>query len=104
MEKKGKVVFRDKALHSIRDIALYIALQGYPETAEKFTEKLVDFGKSLGDFPNAYPLCYLPQFSRRKMRCVLFHKNYIFVYKAVKNTLFIYNVIHCNTNPAFQAV
>ena len=77
--------------------------QGYPETAEKFTKKLVHFGNSLANFPNAYPLCKQKRLAMKQMQCAVFHKNYIFVYKREKTTLVIYNVIHCKTNPLFYS-
>lgn len=104
MEKKEKVIFRKKAKFAIRDIAFYIELQGYPETAEKFVEKLVRYGHSLSVFPDKYPICKQPQFAKRNMHCAVFHKNYVFVYKLVKTELIIYNIIHCNTNSVFQSV
>ncbi len=112
MEKKEKVIFRNKAKLAIRDIAFYIELHGYPDNAEKFAEKLVQFGQSLSLFPNKYPICKQPQFARRSMRCAVFHKNFIFVYKLVKSetsaplntSLIIYNIVHCNTSTVFQSV
>ncbi len=105
MEKtKPKVIFKPKAEDSIFQIYCYIAKQGYPERAEKFFNALYDFGNSLADFPKSYPVCRQAILAKRNMHCALFHKNYIFVYMHVKNTLVIYNVIHCNTNPAFHSV
>lgn len=104
MEENQNIVFREKAKLAIRDIAVYIELNGYPETAEKFVEKLLSFGSSLAVFPNKYPLCKQPQFAKRRMHCAVFHKNYVFVYRLVKNSLVIYNIIHTNTNPAFHTV
>lgn len=103
MEKKEKIIFREKAKRSIRDIAFYIEHRGYPETAEKFAEKLVQFGNSLVGIPKLYPICKQTQLAKYKLHCAVFHKNYIFVYKFVKNTLIIYTVIHCNTNPVFHS-
>lgn len=97
MEKKPKIIFRETAKTSIREIACYIETKGYPETAEKFAEKLYKFGNSLAVFPNAYPLCKQKQLASKKMHCAVFHKNYIFAYKKVRNTLIIYNVIHGKT-------
>lgn len=103
METKEIItIYAPKAKNSIGKIAAYINEKGYPETAEKFTEKLYDFGFTLNIYPDKYPYCKHSQLSKRNMRCAVFHKNYIFVYKLVKNTLVIYNIIHCNTNPAFH--
>ncbi len=99
MEKAKVVIYTPKAKKSIRNIAFYISEKGYPETAEKFADKLYDFGYSLATMPFGHPICRHKQLAKRKMRCAVFKKNYIFVYKVVKNTLYIYNVIHAMTNP-----
>ena len=95
MEKeKHKVIFLRAAEKNIFQIYIYLVLQGYPETAERFTDKLYDFGYSLANFPDKYRLCRFPKFSRRSLHCAVFDRAYIFTYKVVKNKLIIYNVIH----------
>lgn len=91
---KITVFYKQTAKDAIREIAIYIENKGYPETAEKFAEKFYEFGHSLAVFPNKYPLCRQQRFNTRKMHCAVFHKNFIFVYKQVRTTLIIYNVIH----------
>ena len=95
------VIYAPKANKSILRIIAYIENKGYPETAEKFSDKLYDFGNSLVLFPEKYQICRNLQLAKRKMRCAVFHKNYIIVYKTLKNNLVIYNVIHIKTNPVF---
>lgn len=97
--QKIKVIFSPKAKKSIDKIIDYIEERGYPETAEKFANKLYDFGNSLAVFPDKYPFCRQPQLTKRKMRCAVFHKNYFFVYMRLKNTLIIFNIIHSKTHP-----
>ena len=95
MEKeKRDVIFQPEAQDSIFHIYCYIAKKGYPETAEKFYDELYDFGYTLNNFPEKYPICRQARFRKRKMHCAVFHKNYIFLYKVVKDKLIIYNVIH----------
>ena len=94
MEEKAKIIFREKAKRSILEIAIYIELQGYPETAEKFTERLLLFANTISIFPDKYPLCRYKQFSKRNFHCAVFEHNYIFVYKIVRNHLVIFQVIH----------
>jgi plasmid stabilization system protein ParE len=72
-------------------------LQGYPETAEKFVDQLYDFGYKLNRFPLGYPICRHEKFKKRGLRCAVFHKNYIFVYKVTKNKVIVYNVVHGKT-------
>ena len=102
--QKIDVIYAPKAKSSINKIAAYIEEKGYPETAEKFINKLYDFGNSLAVYRQAYPVCRQPRFAKRGMHCAVFHKDYIFVYKLVKKELIIYNIIHCNTNPVFHTV
>jgi plasmid stabilization system protein ParE len=104
VEKKEKIIFKEKAKQAILDIALYIENRGYPETAEKFAQKLVLFANSLASFPKGYPICKQKQFAKYQLHCAVFHKNYIFVYKLIKNTVVVYTVIHTNTSVAFYSV
>ena len=98
MEKRTrKVVFRPKTIGKIRDIAIYIEDKGYPITATKFIQQLYDFGQSLADFPEKYPLCRKEAWKKRKLRCAIFKRDYVFIYKLVDNELVIFNVIHVLT-------
>ena len=95
MEKrKFEVIYEPKAEQSIFKISIYIAKKGYKETAVKFTNILYDFGDSLTLFPEKYPVCKKSILAKRKLRCAIFKKNYIFIYKIIKNELIIFNVIH----------
>ncbi len=98
MEKRTrKVVFRPKTISKIRDIAIYIEGKGYPITAEKFIQHLFDFGESLGDFPDKYPVCRKKAWAKRNLRCAVFRKNYVFIYKLFNDELVILNVVHVLT-------
>ncbi len=95
MEKrKIKVIYRERARLSIRNFAIFIEEEGYLETADKFVKSLMFFGSSLNNFPEKYTLCKKLSLSNRKFRCAIFKKNYIFIYKIIKNELIIFNVIH----------
>lgn len=95
--EKVKVIFKEVARISIRETALFIEEKGYPETALKFTERLYQFGSTLADFPNKYPLCRFPILSKQNLHCAVFEHKYIFIYKVAKNKLVIFNVIHVKT-------
>ncbi|MFY9308762.1 MAG: type II toxin-antitoxin system RelE/ParE family toxin [Bacteroidia bacterium] len=103
MEQTQKIEFRKNASESIAKIAYYITEKGYPDNAKRFAEKFYEFGNSLAAFATKYPICKQAKLAKHKLHCAVFHKNYIFVYKSVKNTLVIYTVIHCNTNPVFHS-
>jgi plasmid stabilization system protein ParE len=93
-ERKLKVIFRERARLSIRNFAIFIEEEGYPETADKFVKSLITFGSSLNKFPEKYALCKNPSLLNRKFRCAVFKNNYIFIYKIIRNELIIFNVIH----------
>ena len=69
-KRKFKVIFKKKAINSINNISAYISGKGYPETADRFADKLYDFGYSLNFFPEKYPICRQKQLAKRKMRCL----------------------------------
>ncbi len=91
---RDPIKWTKKAESSIIKITDYISEQGYPERAKKFYFKLEDFGYSLGIFPEKYAICRHSYYARRKYRCAVFKKNYVFIYKVVKKQVVIYNVIH----------
>ena len=94
MAEKKQVIFRKKAKQSIEEVSLYVEQNGYPETAEQYAQRMIDFGYSLTIFPNKYPICRFEKFAKRTLHCAAFDKTYIFVYKTVRNQLVIYNIIH----------
>ncbi len=94
MEAKEKIIFRRKARQAILEITLYIELKGYPENAEKFLMRLIEFGYSLANFPGKYPTCKKLTLAKRNLHCAVFDKNYIFIYKVANKKLVIYNIIN----------
>jgi plasmid stabilization system protein ParE len=100
MEKAArKVVFLPKAEFSIFQFYAYIVEEGFPKRAEHFKNQLYDFGKSLAKAPSGHAICSQPQLAKRNLRCAVFKKNYIFVYKVIDDEVVIFNVIHSRTNP-----
>jgi len=94
MAQSTQVVFGKRAKAAILTTALFIEESGYPDTAIDFAQRQSNFGYTLADFPEKYPLCRFPRFSKRNYRCAVFESNYVFVYKQVRNQLRIYNIIH----------
>ncbi|MBM2817164.1 MAG: hypothetical protein HW421_3926 [Ignavibacteria bacterium] len=88
------VKYRKKARIAILNATLYIEEQGYPINADKFYERILEFGDSLTTFPEKYGLCHSNQFAARNLRCAVFEKNYIFIYKILKHEIVIVNIIH----------
>ena len=93
-QKQINVKFRNLAYNSISKISIYIQEQGYPIRAEVFADKLIDFGYSLSLYLEKYPICRQEKFSRFGFRCAVFKKNYVFIYRVVKSTLVIHNIIN----------
>jgi hypothetical protein len=86
-----KVHIAGKAYFEMAKISLYIKNKGYPETAHRLYDRMIDFAFSLGDFPEKYAVCRFPQFAKRGYHCAVFEGNYIFVYTINDNQL---NVLH----------
>ena len=93
-ESKRVVIFRKRAEKSIFKTFLHISAQGYPDRAERFADRLYDFGYTLNDFPAKYPICRFQRFAKHHFHCATFSRSYVFVYKVVKHQLIIYNIIH----------
>jgi len=92
-----KITYKKRSAISIYNICLYIEDKGYPITANKFINKLYEFGNSLVNFPDKYPVCRKRAWARRNLRCAIFKKDYIFIYKLINDELIIYNVVHART-------
>ncbi len=89
-----EIVIKERAAISKAEIMIYISDEGNPERAYKLYEEFYNFIRTLSSFPYKYPVCRITRYFKREFRCVVFKKNYIFVYKPFKTKLVIYNVIH----------
>ena len=97
MEQKiREVIFLPIAEAAIENIGTHIAENGYPDTAEMYVNRLIRFANSLSSLSERYPICRHKYFAINNLRCAVFEKTYIFVYKILGNNLIIYNVIHGN--------
>jgi len=88
-----KVKFTRLAIRSINQISIYIALEGFPETSEKFANELYEFAESIGFFPTKHKICNSPVLFKKQIRCAIF-KNYIFVFSIYDNEIIIRNIVH----------
>ncbi len=66
--RKVKITWKPEALEALQNIYEYIWDRS-PQNAENFIELLIDFGDSLGDFPQKYIKCRHNKFSTRNYRC-----------------------------------
>jgi plasmid stabilization system protein ParE len=96
-KREIKIIFKKRTAIAISNIALYIEGKGYPITANRFTVKLYKFGNSLAGFPDKYPVCRKKAWAKRNLRCAVFKKNYVFIYKLFNDELVILNVVHVLT-------
>ncbi|MCB0806421.1 MAG: type II toxin-antitoxin system RelE/ParE family toxin [Bacteroidales bacterium] len=97
VKKSWKVIFRQRTIRKIRNIAIYIESRGYPENALRFANALYNFGESLGEYPEKYPICRNPIWAKRNLRCAVFRKDYLFIYKIFEKEVVIYNVVNART-------
>ncbi|MDX2191651.1 MAG: type II toxin-antitoxin system RelE/ParE family toxin [Bacteroidota bacterium] len=94
MVQKIKVINSDRAITEMANIAYYITNQGYPETAKKYYNRLLEFGNTLGLLPDKFAICRKSAFKRWKYRCAVFEDTCIFVYKIKNDEVIILRVIH----------
>ncbi len=92
-EEKVTVFWRPKAQVALQSTYDFIA-DNSVKNANEFIDRMLDFGDSLATFPNKYAVCRFLRFARYNLRCASFERNYIFVYKLVKNELLIYTIAH----------
>jgi hypothetical protein len=88
------VRIKKSALEQIEQIADYITNEiKMPETALNYTDKLIEFGLSLGKYYKAYPLCNNPKLASHALRCATFDKKWIFAYRIGKRSVIIHHLI-----------
>lgn len=89
-----KVLIRKSAFSSIERIAGYIATEiKMPVTAQRYADKLIAFGFSLGTYYNAYPVCRNQKLAAQNLRCATFDKKWVFAYAIKKNNIVIHRII-----------
>jgi addiction module RelE/StbE family toxin len=89
-----KVDFSETARKELENAFHYIADQGYPERALKYTERIEQFCHSLSIMPDKYSICRHKRFARWQYRCAVFESSYVIVYKVHSETVFILRVLH----------
>jgi len=95
MEATGlPVIYKKRAENSIFRTYTYISNRGYPDTAENFADRMYDFGDSLADFPDKYPVCRFPHLAKRGFHCAVFERDHIFVYRREGDAVVIHNVVN----------
>ncbi len=89
-----RVEIKRRADLNIKKLAIYIAEKGYPDTAEKYIERLYDFLFSLAPHANTYALCKNKKWAVRNYHCAVFEGTFVIPFKTKANVLYIMNVIH----------
>jgi len=93
---KIEVVWKPIAIISLQGIYDYI-WERSPQNAEKFVDQLIDFGDTLGDFPDKYAVCRHQKLKDKNFRCAVYKKNWVFIYKVIFEKVIIYNIIHAKS-------
>lgn len=88
------IIVSKKAQNDLNNILEYIAEAGYPETANKYLERLMDFINSLVLYKEKYQLCRNKIFSEAGFRCAVFENTYVLIYKIEQKTFKLIRVIH----------
>lgn len=92
MEKEIGLIWKKRSSNSIAKIYYYIA-KNNPQNAEAFIRRMYSFGQSLTVLPDKYAPCRFKKFANRGYHCVVFEKNFIFLFRVKANTLYICNII-----------
>ena len=89
-----KVLIRRTALRTVEQLAAYITDEiKMPATALAYTEKLIEFGMSLGKYYNAYPLCNDKKLLAQELYCATFDKKWVFVYRIGTSSVIIQRIV-----------
>ena len=89
-----KVIIKKSALESIEQIVDYISSEiKLPETALRYTDKLIEFGFDLGKYYKIYTPCKNIKLAKRGLRCATFDKKWVFAYKIGSKSVIIHQII-----------
>lgn len=89
-----KVLIRKSAFSSIEKIADYIATEiKMPLTAQRYADKLIEFGFSLGKYYHAYPICRTEKLASQNLRCATFDKKWVFAYEVKADSVVIHKIL-----------
>jgi plasmid stabilization system protein ParE len=94
MEQIKFIRYNRLALHDLNKIEEYIAEKGYPSTAASYTNRIIDFIKTLKEMPERTALCKYPAFAKRVYRCLVFENTYVIVYRINGQSVDIKRIIH----------
>jgi plasmid stabilization system protein ParE len=93
MEQRSiQVIWQKRAENALSRFHQYIA-KNNPQNARQFIDRMVDFGETLGDFPDKFPISRFPRFADRNYHSAVFEHDFIFFYRVKGKKLFICNVI-----------
>ena len=96
MEQIKPIRYNRHALHDIDKIEQYISEQGYPLTAVSYTNRIIEYIKTLKKMPERNTVCKFPAFAKRGFHCAVFEETHIIVYKITPNSINIKRIIHGN--------
>jgi len=89
-----QVRIKQAAFKSIENIADYIFREiKMPDTAVKYTNRLLKFGFDLSNNHIAYPLCKNKVLSKRNLHCATFDKKWVFTFTINKHTVVIHQIL-----------
>ena len=87
--------FTKSARDTIVSLANYLADEmQMPATAERYANRMFEFGNHLSKVATAYTLCKEKSWAKRKLRCATFDKKWVFAFRKNKTNLVIYHIKH----------
>lgn len=93
MEQRNiQVIWSVRAKKSLVQLHKYIA-ENNPENATRFINRMTDFGETLGDLPEKFPLSRFKKYTKTVYHTAVFEKNYILFYRTRGKMLVISNII-----------
>jgi hypothetical protein len=88
------VLVKKDVLNQIEQIADYISLQiKMPNTALRYTNRLIAFGLDLGKYYKLYPLCKNERLLKKGLHCADFEKKWVFVFSMGNKNIIIHQII-----------
>ena len=89
-----KVLVKRSAVNAIESISDYITTEiNMPETAVKYTDRLIAFGFDLGKHYKGYTICKNKKLASRGLHCATFEKKWVFAFKIGEKSIIIYYIL-----------
>ncbi|MDN3587207.1 type II toxin-antitoxin system RelE/ParE family toxin [Pedobacter aquatilis] len=83
-----KITIKESVVESIAEISWFIESEGFPATAEKFSDDVYDFIELLADERRRYKICNEPERALMGFKC-LNYKKYTIVFMELNTEIIV---------------